>query len=79
MNLIFHKLLENIVDVYIDDIIVKSVEFNSHLANLRQSFEKMHQYGLKMNPHKFAFGVSPGKFLGFIFHVDGIEVDPNQI
>jgi hypothetical protein len=36
MNLIFHELLENTVEVYIDDIVVKSAEFSSHLADLRK-------------------------------------------
>jgi hypothetical protein len=79
MNLIFHELLENIVEVYIDDIVVKSAEFSSHIANLHKAFDKMRRYGLKMNPRKCAFGVSAGKFLGFIIHEHGIEVDPNRI
>jgi hypothetical protein len=79
MNLIFHELLGNIVEVYIDDIVVKSVAFDSHLADLRKAFDKMHRYGLKMKPHKCAFGVSARKFLGLIIHEHGIEVDPNRI
>jgi hypothetical protein len=43
------------------------------------TFEKMRQYGLKMNPVKCAFGVSTGKFLGFIIHEHGIEIDPERI
>jgi hypothetical protein len=39
----------------------------------------MRRYGLKMNPHKCAFGVSAGKFLGFIIHEHGIQIDPDQI
>jgi hypothetical protein len=49
MNLIFHELLGNAVKVYIDDIVVKSAEFSSHIADLRKAFDKMCQYGLKMN------------------------------
>jgi hypothetical protein len=79
MNLIFHKLLGNTVEVYIDDIVVKSVEFSSHVADLRKAFDKMCQYGLKMNPRKCAFGVSAGKFLGFIIHEHSIEIDPDRI
>jgi hypothetical protein len=41
MNLIFHELLGNIVEVYIDDIIVKSIEFGSHIADLNKAFDKM--------------------------------------
>jgi hypothetical protein len=46
---------------------------------LRKAFDKMRQYGLKMKPHKCAFGVSAGKFLGFIIHEHGIEIDPDRI
>jgi hypothetical protein len=79
MNLIFHELLGIIVEVYIDDIVVKSASLNPHLANLRLAFEKMRRYGLKMNPLKCAFGVSTGKFLGFIVHEKGVEIDPKKI
>jgi hypothetical protein len=63
MNLIFHELLGNTVEVYIDDIVVKSTELSSHIANFRKVFDKMRRYGLKMNSRKCAFGVSAGKFL----------------
>jgi hypothetical protein len=79
MNLIFHELLRNIVEVYIDHIVDKSAAFESHLADLHKAFDKMCQYGLKMNPRKCAFGVSARKFLGFIIHEHGIEVDPDWI
>jgi hypothetical protein len=79
INLNFHELLENTVEVYIDDIVVKSAEFSSHIVDLRKAFDKMCRYGLKMNPRKCAFGVSAGKFLGFIIHEHGIEIDPNRI
>jgi hypothetical protein len=55
MNLIFHELLGNTVEVYIDDIVVKSAEFSSHIADLRKVFDKMRRYGLKMNPRKCVF------------------------
>ena len=50
MNLIFHDLLGVIIVVYIDDILIKSIAHDSHLANLRLTFETMCRYGLKMNP-----------------------------
>jgi hypothetical protein len=62
MNLIFHELLGNTMEVYINDIVVKSAEFSSHITDLRKAFDKMCRYGLKMNPRKCAFGVSAGKF-----------------
>jgi hypothetical protein len=79
MNLIFHELLGIIVEVYIDDIVVKSAGLDSHLADLSLAFEKMCQYGLKMNPLRCVFGVSTGKFLGFIIHEHGIEIDAKQV
>ena len=68
MNLIFHDLLGVILEVYINDIVIKSASLDHHLADLRLALERMRQYGLKMNPLKYAFGVSVGKFLGFIIH-----------
>jgi hypothetical protein len=79
MNLIFHDLLGIILEIYIDDIIVKSDSMNNHLADLRLALEVMRRYGLKMNPLKCAFSVSAGKFLGFIIHENGIEIDPTKI
>jgi hypothetical protein len=75
MKLFFLELLGIIVELYINDIVVKSASLDSHLVDLHLAFEKMCQYGLKMNPLKYAFGVSVGKFLGFIIHEHGIEID----
>jgi hypothetical protein len=79
MNLIFQDLLRVLLEVYIDDIVVKSSGFDAHLANLHVAFERMRKYGLKMNPLKCAFGVIAGKFLGFVVHEQGMEIDPKKI
>jgi hypothetical protein len=79
MNLIFNDLLGIILEVYIDDVIVKSGSMDVHLADLRIALERIRRYGLKMNPLKCVFGVSAGKFLGFIIHEHGIEIDPTKI
>jgi hypothetical protein len=79
MNLIFHDLLGIVLEVYIDDVVVKSDSMDGHLADLRLALERMRRYGLKMNPLKYTFGVSAGKFLGFIIHEHGIEIDPTKI
>jgi hypothetical protein len=63
MNLIVHDLLGIILEIYIDDDIVKSDSMDNHLADLRLALERMHRYGLKMNPLKCVFGVSTSKFL----------------
>jgi hypothetical protein len=79
MKLIFHDLMGVILEVYIDDIVVKSAGFDGHMADLRLAFERMKKYGLKMNLMKYAFGVTVGKFLGFIVHERGIQIDPKMV
>jgi hypothetical protein len=79
MNLIFHDMLGIILEVYIDDVVVKSDSMYGHLADLLLALERMHRYGLKMNPLKCVFGVSADKFLGFIIHEYGIKIDPTKI
>ncbi|KAM1789773.1 hypothetical protein ACFX12_033900 [Malus domestica] len=78
MNTIFHDLIGTIVEVYIDDVVIKSKRRQTHLDDLRQAFLRMRQHNLKMNPAKCAFGVSAGNFLGFLVHHHGIEVDENK-
>ena len=63
MNYIFHELIGKIVEIYIDDVVVKSKGHQEHLADLRRAW-----HGLKVNPNKCAFGVSAGQFLGFMVH-----------
>jgi len=75
MNLIFHDLLGVILEVYIDDIMIKSAGFGNHFADLRFALERMRRYGLKMNPLKCSFGVFDGKFLDFIIHEKDIEIN----
>jgi hypothetical protein len=79
MNLIFLDLLGNIMEVYIDYVVIKSSGFDSHMDDLRLAFEKMKKYGLRMNPLKCDFSVLARKFLGFIVHENRIEVDPKKI
>ena len=66
------------MEVYIDDIVVKSKRANEHTNHLRNSFERMRHYQLKLNPLKCAFGLCVGNFLGFLVHQRGIEVDQNK-
>jgi hypothetical protein len=68
MNFIFHDMLVLILEVYIDNIIVKSDSMDSHLADLHLALERMRRYVLKMNPLKYTFSVLTAKFLGFIIH-----------
>ena len=60
MNYIFHKLIGRIVEIYIDDVMVKSKGYMEHLADLRETLKCTKKHGLKMNPKKCTFGVSVG-------------------
>jgi hypothetical protein len=79
MNLIFHDLLGIILEVYINDVIVKSDSMDGHLVDLRLALERMRRYELKMNLLKYVFVVSADRFLGFIIHEHGIEIDSKKI
>jgi hypothetical protein len=79
MNLIFHDLLGVMMDVYIDEVVVKSVGFEEHMTDLKLSLERMRKYGLRMNPLKCTFGVTSGRLLGFIVHEHSIQIDPKKI
>jgi hypothetical protein len=74
MNYIFHELIGKIVEIYIDDVVIKSLDHESHLDYVRKTLECTRKDGLKINPNKCAFGVSAGEFLGFSVHEGGIEV-----
>ncbi|KAM1863070.1 hypothetical protein ACFX14_003459 [Malus domestica] len=78
MNAIFHHLIGQSMEVYIDDIVVKSKTEEQHLVDLRQALIRMRIHKLKMNPKKCAFGVRAGNFLGFLVHQRGVEVDKNK-
>ena len=75
---IFHDLIGQYMEIYIDDMVVKLADFKGHLANLEQAFLKMRKYLLKMNLAKSAFGVLAGNFLGLLIHQKGIKVNKNK-
>jgi hypothetical protein len=79
MNLIFNDLLGIILGIYIGDFVIKLDSMDSYLADLRLALERMCRYGLKMNPLKCVFGVLVGKFLLFIIHEHGIEIDSMKV
>ena len=64
--------------MYVDDMLVKSKKEEDHLDDLRETFNTLRQYNMKLNPSKCAFGVSSGKFLRFIVSQRGIEANPKK-
>jgi dsDNA-binding SOS-regulon protein len=79
MNRMFHNQIGRNVEVYVDDMLVKSKEEDGHLDDLRETFETFRKYQMKLNPSKCAFGVYSGKFLGFMVSQRGIEANPDKI
>ena len=76
MMAIFHDMMHQELEDYVDDIVVKSKKRGEHFYVLRKVFERCRAFKLRMNPFKCAFGVSSGKFLGFLVHNRGINIDP---
>jgi len=76
---LLHDMMHNEVEVYVDDMIVKSKEREGHIVNLRKFFKRIKEYRLRLNPQKCTFGVTTRKLLGFLVSDRGIEVDPSKI
>ena len=79
MVALFHDMMHQDIEVYVDDIIAKSKAEEEQLVNLRKLFERLRKYQLRLNPAKYSFGVKSGKLLGFIVSQKGIEVDPKKV
>ena len=67
------------MEVYVDDMLVKSKKAEDHIKHLGEMFEILRKYQMKLNPQKCAFGVGSGKFLGFMVNQRGIEANPQKI
>ena len=79
MTKMFESRLGKTMEVYIDDMVVKSKLASEHLADLTNVFEILRGHKLRLNASKCSFGVGSGKFLGYIVTHRGIEVNPDQI
>nr|CAN64574.1 hypothetical protein VITISV_003431 [Vitis vinifera] len=79
MTKIFKPLIGHTVEVYIDDVVVKSKTREEHVLHLQEVFHLLGKYDMKLNPSKCTFGVSVGKFLGFMVSQRGTEVSPDQV
>ncbi|XP_024200004.1 protein NYNRIN-like [Rosa chinensis] len=79
VNRMFKDLLGKTMEVYIDDMVVKSKHRKNHIEHLREAFEILRQYGMRLNPTKCAFGVSSGQFLGHLVSKRGIEPNPEKV
>ena len=75
----FEPQLGRSIEVYVDDMVVKSKAMSEHVADLTNIFEILRRHKLHLNASKCSFGVGLGNFLGYMVTHRGIEVNPEQI
>ena len=79
VNKMFSKQIGRNMEMYVDDMLVKSREELAHLDDLKETFITLKQYQMRLNPAKCVFGVASGKFLGFMVFQRGIEANPKKV
>ena len=79
MNKMFARQIGRNVEVYVDDMLVKSLREDKHLSDLQETFDTLRVYNMKLNQSKCVFRVTAGEFLGFMVSQRGIEVNPEKV
>ena len=79
VNHMFRPQIGRNVEVYVDDMLVKSLDEEEHLDDLQETFDTLRRFNMKLNPSKCVFGVSSGKFLEFMVSHREIEANPEKI
>ena len=79
MTRMFEPQLGKSIEIYVDNMVVKSKVVSEHLGDLGSTFGVLRKYKLRLNASKCSFGVGSGKFLGYMVTHRGIEVNPDQI
>ena len=79
VNHMFHPQIRRNIEVYVDDMLVKSLDERKHLDDLQENFNTLKQYNMKLNPSKCAFRVASGKFLRFMVSYRGIKANLEKI
>ena len=67
------------IQVYVDDIVIMTREYSTFLGDLRETFDNLDRYRIKLNPLKCMFGVPSGQLLGYLISTRGIEANPEKI
>nr|KYP43933.1 Transposon Ty3-I Gag-Pol polyprotein [Cajanus cajan] len=78
MDKIFRRQIGTCMEVYVDDMVIKSTSPNDHLRDLTTIFDEVRRHHMQLNPAKCTFGVAGGKFLGFMLSKRGIEANPDK-
>jgi hypothetical protein len=75
----FKAQLNKNVEAYVDDVVVKTRNSDTLIADLEETFASLREYRWKLNPNKCVFGVPSGKLLGFIISHRGIKANPEKM
>ena len=79
MTRMFEPQLSKDIEIYVDDMVVKSKMVTEHLEDLGDIFDILRRHKLRLNASKCSFGMGSGKFLGYMVTHRGIKVNPDQI
>ncbi|XP_020547166.1 uncharacterized protein LOC110011435 [Sesamum indicum] len=79
VNKMFEDQIGRTMEVYVDDMLVKSSRSQDHIVYLEQTFATLRQFRMKLNSMKRTFGVTGEKFLGYLVSEQGIEMNPEKI
>ena len=79
VNIMFKEPISKTMEVYVDDMLVKSKVASDHISHLADTFNILRTYCMKLNPLKCAFGVASRKFLGVMVNQQGIEANLEKI
>ncbi|XP_073309956.1 uncharacterized protein [Primulina huaijiensis] len=79
MDKVFKKQIGKNVEVYVDNISIKSKIVDQFVMDLEETFQTLREYRLKLNPSKCVFEVQTGKFLGYMVTRRGIEANPEKV
>ncbi|XP_052107619.1 uncharacterized protein LOC127740581 [Arachis duranensis] len=78
MSKVFKELIGKSVEVYIDDILVKTVKPSNLVADLEVVFGSLRKRNMRLNPLKCMFAMEAGKFLGLMITQQGVEAKPDK-
>ncbi|XP_022027130.1 protein NYNRIN-like [Helianthus annuus] len=79
MDKVFETQFGRNLEVYVDDLVIKSREEKQMLADIEETFQRLREYNIKLNPKKCSFGVEEGKFLGVVVTRDGFKANPEKV
>jgi len=77
VNEIFKELIGHTMEVYVNNMLVKSLQCSDYVQHLKEAFALLQKYNMKLNLKECTFGVASGKFLGYLVTQRGIKANPD--